>query len=123
MHERWLERFAARNDVAKGVRGYLIGYAPDLPQPCGPAGIMISTACMIDQIGKGGDQLLPVFMTADEIAKDGKRLEDHRGKILTSKYLDKIVAFPDVRALFQRLLDDGQVFAHKSSAKQAELTH
>ena len=62
-----------------------------------------------DQIGKGGDQLLPVFMTADEIAKDGKRLEDHRGKILTSKYLDKIVAFPDVRALFQRLLDDGKV--------------
>ena len=76
-----------------------------------------------DQIGKGGDQLLPVFMSPEEIEKDGKRLEEHRGKILKTKYLGRIVAFPEVRALFQRLLDDGKVIALASSAKEEELAH
>ena len=76
-----------------------------------------------DQIGVGGDQLLPVFMSAVDIEKDGERLEEHRGKILKSRYLDQIVAFPSVRALFQRLLDDGKVIALASSAKQEELSH
>ncbi|MDX7951359.1 HAD family hydrolase [Lichenihabitans sp. Uapishka_5] len=76
-----------------------------------------------DQIGKGGDQLLPVFMSAEDIEKDGERLEEHRGKILKSRYLDQIVAFPSVRALLQRLLDDGKVIALASSAKQEELSH
>ncbi len=33
------------------------------------------------QIGKGGDQLLPVFLSARDIEACGESLEQHRGKI------------------------------------------
>src|ERR1700733_6634752 len=49
-----------------------------------------------DQIGKGGDQLLPVFLTRAEIDKDGPDLEKHRGDILKERYLSQIKAFPKV---------------------------
>src|SRR6476469_887921 len=34
-----------------------------------------------DQIGKGGDQLLPVFFSEKEIAKFGEEIEKRRGQI------------------------------------------
>lgn len=74
-----------------------------------------------DQIGKGGDQLMPVFLSDEQIEKDGKRLDAHRDTILKAKYLSRVVAFPDVRALFQRILKDGKLIALASSAKEADL--
>ncbi len=76
-----------------------------------------------EQIGKGGDQLLPVFLTAEEIDAVGERLEKHRSEILHSRYLDRIRAFPQVRALFQHLLAGGKQVALASSAKEDELEH
>ena len=73
------------------------------------------------QIGKGGDQLLPVFLSQDEIERTGEELEQHRGRVLKARYLPQITPFPDVRALFQRLLADGMRIALASSAKQEEL--
>ena len=73
------------------------------------------------QIGKGGDQLLPVFLSQDEIERAGEELEQHRGRVLKARYLPQITPFPDVRALFQRLLADGMRIALASSAKQEEL--
>jgi hypothetical protein len=35
-----------------------------------------------DQIGKGGDQLLPVFLTREEIDAKGPDLEKHRAEVL-----------------------------------------
>ncbi len=75
------------------------------------------------QIGKGGDQLLPVFLSTAEIEASGPALEKHRGKVLHERYLDKIAAFPDVRALFQRILADGKRIVLASSAKGDELQH
>ena len=75
------------------------------------------------QIGKGGDQLLPVFLSQAEIADKGEALEAHRGEILKDRYLGKIVAFPQARALFQRLIADGRKVALASSAKAPELEH
>jgi beta-phosphoglucomutase-like phosphatase (HAD superfamily) len=43
-----------------------------------------------DQIGKGGDHLLPVFLTREEIDTKGPDLEKHRGKILKERYLSQI---------------------------------
>ena len=74
-----------------------------------------------DQIGKGGDQLLPVFLSADELESKGAELEHHRGEILRQRYLSKIQAFPGVRALFQRLKQDGIQIVLASSAKADEL--
>ena len=73
------------------------------------------------QIGKGGDQLLPVFLSPDEIESFGDKLEKRRGEILQERYLRKIKPFAGVRALFQRLHDDGITLALASSAKRDEL--
>ena len=74
-----------------------------------------------DQIGKGGDQLLPVFLSAEEIEARGKALEEHRGKVFKSKYMSKVKAFADVRALFERLIAEDKRIALASSAKEDEV--
>ena len=73
------------------------------------------------QIGKGGDQLLPVFLSQQEIEERGKALEQRRGDILKQRYLSTIKPFPKVRALFERLRADGLKIVLASSAKQDEL--
>lgn len=73
------------------------------------------------QIGKGGDLLLPVFLSEDEIAEKGDALEKHRSKILKERYLPTIRGLPQVRALIERLLADGKQLALASSAKGDEL--
>ena len=75
------------------------------------------------QIGKGGDQLMPVFLSEAEIAEKGEALQKHRSAILKERYLDKITPFPQVRALFERLIADGRKVALASSAKGPELEH
>lgn len=74
-----------------------------------------------DQIGKGGDQLLPVFLSEDEIEARGKALEEHRGKLFKAKYMEKVKPFLDVRALFERLIAEGKRIALASSAKSDEV--
>jgi HAD superfamily hydrolase (TIGR01549 family) len=73
------------------------------------------------QIGKGGDQLLPVFLTKEEIAQYGEALEKYRGELFKKKYFSHVRAFPCVRELFQRLGQDGKQIALASSAKGDEL--
>jgi HAD superfamily hydrolase (TIGR01509 family) len=73
------------------------------------------------QIGKGGDQLLPVFWSKDEIEAKGEALEKHRGGILKERYLPQIKAFPEVRALFEHLRSEGIRIVLASSAKAEEL--
>lgn len=74
-----------------------------------------------DQIGKGSDQLMPVFLSKQELAAEGRELERHRSGIFKQCYLSKVVAFPQVRALFERLLRDGTTLALASSARGDEL--
>lgn len=74
-----------------------------------------------EQIGKGGDQLMPVFLSEAELQEKGKALASHRGRILKERYLPEIKAFPMVRALFERVLADGKQIALASSAKEDEL--
>ena len=73
------------------------------------------------QIGKGGDQLMPVFMTAREIDEYGQDLERQRGRILKRWYLPLIMPFRDVRGLFERVRADGKQIALASSASKDEL--
>ena len=75
------------------------------------------------EIGKGGDQLMPVFLSAQELDKIGDKLAEHRGTLFKARYLDAVTAFPSVRALFERLLADGKKLALASSAKADELEH
>jgi len=73
------------------------------------------------QIGKGGDQLMPVFLSKEELDAKGEELEEHRGKVLKERYLPQITPFPMVRQLIERLRDAGLRIALASSAKEDEL--
>ena len=83
----------------------------------------IPAAAIRSQIGKGGDQLLPVFLPPEEIKAFGPAIERRRGEILRERFLQDIKAFPGVRLLFQRLIGRGVRIALASSAKQDELDH
>lgn len=73
------------------------------------------------QIGKGGDQLLPVFLSEQELKEKGKELEEYRGRLFKEKYLSRVKPFPGVRELFQKVKANGQQVALASSAKGDEL--
>ncbi len=73
------------------------------------------------QIGKGGDQLMPVFMDQAEIEARGEALQKRRADILKTTYLPTITAFPQVRALLARLRANNIRVALASSAKAQEL--
>ena len=75
------------------------------------------------QIGKGGDQLMPEFLSEDELKKIGKKLEEHRSEIFKAKYMHQIQPFAQVRELFERIKRDGIKVAVGSSAKKDEVDY
>jgi HAD superfamily hydrolase (TIGR01549 family) len=74
------------------------------------------------QIGKGGDQLMPVFFTREELERFGEEMEEYRGKLYKRDFLQRVRAFPKVRELFERIKQDGKRIALASSAKADELS-
>ena len=75
------------------------------------------------QIGKGGDQLLPVFLSREEMNRFGADLERFRSELFVRKYLPRAKPFPKVRELFERLRSDGLRIALASSSKEEEVEH
>jgi HAD superfamily hydrolase (TIGR01509 family) len=75
------------------------------------------------QMGKGGDQLMPVFWPQDDLAKFGEEMQALRVEIFMRDYLPRSRPFPAVRQLFERIRRDGMRIALASSAKQPELQH
>jgi HAD superfamily hydrolase (TIGR01549 family) len=73
------------------------------------------------QIGKGGDQLMPVFLSEEELERFGEELEKYRGELFKREYMPRVKPFPEVRALFERIRRDGKRIALASSAKQEEV--
>jgi HAD superfamily hydrolase (TIGR01509 family) len=73
------------------------------------------------QIGKGGDQLLPVFLSEEELKQRGKEIEDYRSDLFKRKYLNQVKPFPCVRELFLKIKENGQQVALASSARADEL--
>ncbi|HXM33102.1 MAG TPA: HAD family hydrolase [Chthoniobacterales bacterium] len=75
------------------------------------------------QIGKGGDQYLPEFLTEREMREFGKQADEFRGEIFKKKYLARVRPFPRVRELFERLRGEGKRIALASSGKADEVAH
>jgi HAD superfamily hydrolase (TIGR01549 family) len=73
------------------------------------------------QIGKGADQLLPVFFSEQELDEFGKELDEYRSELFKKEYLPLVKGFPKVRELFQRIKHDRKRIALASSAKAEEL--
>jgi HAD superfamily hydrolase (TIGR01509 family) len=83
----------------------------------------VNPARLRAQMGKGGDQLIPVFWSKGEAAKLGAEMQALRVELFMRDYLALSRPFPGVRALFERLKRDGLKVALASSAKQPELQH
>jgi len=73
------------------------------------------------QIGKGSDQLLPVFFSPSELHEFGEQLEKDRSELFKRDYLPQVKSFPKTRELFERIRQDGKQIALASSAKEGEL--
>ena len=73
------------------------------------------------QIGKGGDKLIPVFLSADEQRDHGKELEEWRGNRFKTEYLPLVRPFSAVPDLLRRVRDAGLQIAVASSAKKDEV--
>jgi beta-phosphoglucomutase-like phosphatase (HAD superfamily) len=58
------------------------------------------------QIGKGTDDMLPVFFSAEELNRFRPDLEKYRAELFKREYLPSLKAFPRVRDLFERVLQD-----------------
>src|ERR1041384_2327713 len=73
------------------------------------------------QIGKGGDKLIPVFLSEDEQRARGEELDAWRSEHFKAKYLPLVRLFSAVPELLQRSRDSGLRLAIASSAKKDEL--
>jgi HAD superfamily hydrolase (TIGR01549 family) len=73
------------------------------------------------QIGKGGDQLIPVFLSEAQQQDHGVALEEWRGERFRTMYLPMVRPFSAVPELLRRVRDAGLKVAVASSAKRAEL--
>jgi HAD superfamily hydrolase (TIGR01549 family) len=76
-----------------------------------------------EQIGKGSDQYLPVFLSEKEMREIGKEVDEFRGQLFKEKYLSRVRPFPRVRELFERLRSAGKKIALASSGKADEVEY
>lgn len=84
-------------------------------------GVDVPHAEVRAQIGKGGDQLMPVFLPKELVEKEGEEIEAFRKQLFMSDYLPRARPFPKVRDLFVRLREDRKKIVLASSAKGDEL--
>lgn len=73
------------------------------------------------QIGKGGDQLMPVFLSEEEVKRQGKAMEEFRRRLYMGELIRRARAFPGVADLFRRIRADGRRIVLASSGKPEEL--
>ncbi|MDA9489356.1 HAD family hydrolase [Bradyrhizobium sp. CCBAU 11361] len=73
------------------------------------------------QIGKGGDKLIPVFLSDGEQKDHGKELEEWRGNRFKTEYLPLVRPFSAVPDLLRRVREAGLQVAVASSAKKDEV--
>jgi HAD superfamily hydrolase (TIGR01509 family) len=84
-------------------------------------GIQLEIEEVRRQIGKGGDELIPVFVPWWKRNHVEEPLKTYRKFIFEMDYLDKVKPFPRVRELMQQMKSAGIKVALASSAKKDEL--
>jgi HAD superfamily hydrolase (TIGR01509 family) len=75
------------------------------------------------QIGKGGDNLIPTLLPEELVEEKQDEIDDFRSELFKRDYLPRAVPFPDVRALMERLYGDGKKIVLASSAKGPEVDY
>jgi len=85
------------------------------------AGVDLDVETIRRQIGKGGDELIPVFVPFWRRRILEEPLKAFRKFVFQQDYLSKVEAFPGTRELFQRMKTSGIKTALASSANKDEL--
>ena len=75
------------------------------------------------QIGKGGEYILPEFISPEEVEKDGEKISDYRKQYYQENLLPKVQSFPKVKELFERVKADGTRIILASSARPKTVEH
>jgi phosphoglycolate phosphatase-like HAD superfamily hydrolase len=74
------------------------------------------------QVGKGGDNLIPSLLP--DLGDDEQAaLEAWRGDLYKRCYMPRAVPFEGVRALFERIVEDGTRVVLASSSSEAEVAY
>ena len=74
------------------------------------------------QIGKGGDQLIPVFVPPKDRPRLEESIQQSRGDLLKREYMPRFVPFGKARELLERVRQSGLKVVLASSAKAEDLT-
>ena len=85
------------------------------------AGIELELEAVRRQIGKGGDELIPVFVPWWKRTMIEEPLKTYREFVFRQDYLKKVEPFSNVREFFLRLKGAGILIALSSSAKKRDL--
>jgi phosphoglycolate phosphatase-like HAD superfamily hydrolase len=84
-------------------------------------GVKAELADVRHQIGKGADRLMPLFVPSGTSEPRKKEIEQFRAMLFKREYLPRVRAFPQVRALFQRIRLKGQRIILGSSCTEEEI--
>lgn len=76
-----------------------------------------------NQIGKGGDQLIPYFLTPEQISALGEKIEKRKDQIYKKKYIDQVKGLPGVHPFFERLHSDRKKAVLATSGGTWEIQH
>lgn len=87
----------------------------------GHFGIEVPFAAMRHEIGKGSDQLLPLFVPEERLAREEETISAFRADLFKRNYLPRVEPFPAVPALFRHIREAGQTIALASSGKADEV--
>ncbi len=85
------------------------------------AGIDLEVEEVQRQIGKGGDELIPVFVPWWKRMAIEEPLKKYRQFVFRTDYLHRVEPFPKVRELFLRMRESGIKISLASSANEEEL--
>lgn len=75
-----------------------------------------------DQVGKGGDNLVPALLP-DLSKEEQEKIADGHGPRYRERYMDQVRPFPKARELLERAKQDGFIVALATSANPEELEH
>ncbi|HEX8616580.1 MAG TPA: HAD family hydrolase [Thermoanaerobaculia bacterium] len=76
-----------------------------------------------NQIGKGGDLLIPDTLSAREIRKFGDELEEYRGELWKREYMKTVEPFPGAIEAIRALHERGVKIAFASSSNPNEVEY
>ena len=84
-------------------------------------GVDVPFAAVREQVGKGGDNLIPALLPANLVERCRQEIEDVRAELFQHDYLPRVTPFPGVRPLFERIYADGIRIVLATSSARTEL--